>query len=104
LPDLQTRFVEPYAHTDLKVVALNPDNTEVENIGAVAEFAYDLDIHFPIGVETGDSAYDLFQANYDGANPYPTDVIIDRDGIIRFVAVEYDPVALEDALLEVLFE
>ncbi len=86
------------------MVALNPDNTEVENIGAVAEFAYDLDIHFPIGVETGDSAYDLFQANYDGANPYPTDVIIDRDGIIRFVAVEYDPVALEDALLEVLFE
>ena len=94
----------PYAGAGLKVVALNPDNDEVENIGGVAEYVYNMNLEFPVGVETGESAYDLLQANYDGANPYPTDVIIDKDGIIRYVAVEYDPDAMEAVIIELLAE
>lgn len=82
----------------IAVVALDPDPDD--DIAGVTEFVYNQGITFPVGVETS-SNYELFQANFDGANPYPTDVIIDKNGIIRFVAVEYDP-AIMKAVVEML--
>lgn len=97
LPDLQAEFAEKYGD-QIALVAL--DSEEDDDIAGVSEFVYNMGIKFPVGMETS-ANYDLFQANYDGANPFPTDVIIDKNGMIRYVAVEYDAVAMK-AMVDML--
>jgi hypothetical protein len=100
LPDLQATFADVYGE-DLVVVALDPDPDD--DIAGVSEFVYNQGVTYPVGLETT-SNYSLFQKNFDGANPYPTDVIIDKQGIIRFVAVEYDPAIMEAVVKDLLAE
>ena len=83
------------------VVALDP--YDPDTIGEVSEFVYNQGVTYPVGIETTDN-YTSFQENFDGANPYPTDVIIDKNGIIRYVAVEYDPAAMIDMVETLLAE
>ena len=64
-----------------------------DDIGGVQRFAENLGVSFPVGLEeTGN--YVAFAENYRGANPFPIDVIVDRDGTIAYIAREYDPEAM----------
>ena len=95
--------MDVYGDQGLRVVALDPDPDDFEDPAGVQAFAQHAGVTFPVGFETS-SNYELFQENYDGANPYPTDVIVDRNGIVRYVAVEYDPAAMAAVVEELLAE
>jgi hypothetical protein len=43
-----------------------------------------------------------FAEKFRGANPFPIDVILDRDGTIAYVAREYDPAAMQAVIERLL--
>lgn len=50
------------------------------------------------------SNYELFTDNFTGTNPYPVDIIVDKKGIIRYVAREYDPDRMTEVIEQLLAE
>lgn len=101
MPDFTVQFWDAYRDLGVEIIAIDPDDDDT--IDGVQAFADNMGLPFPIGLETS-TTYDQIQANYDGANPYPTDVIVDRDGIIRYIAVEYDPDSMKRVLDQLLAE
>ena len=64
-----------------------------DDVGGVQRFTERLGVSYPIGLEqTGN--YVGYARNYRGANPFPVDIIVDRDGTIAYIAREYDPGAM----------
>ena len=105
LPDIQEQFVDAYGSQGLTGIAIDPDSQDYEDIAAVAGFVANQGVEYPVAVQ--DPAYPTYstiEGVYDGANPYPVDILIDRLGIIRYVAREYDPVAMHAVIEELLAE
>ena len=87
------------------MVGINPGGrggirgaASTDDIAGVQRFTDNLGVTFPAGVEDTGS-YRRFAENFRGSNPFPIDVIVDRDGTIAYIAREYDPEAM-DAVLE----
>lgn len=57
-------------------------------------------VTFPILVDEDDT-YGLYTLE-EAASPYPIDLVVDADGVIVYVAREYDPEALRAAVEGVL--
>lgn len=53
---------------------------------------------------TKDEREDGINENFKGVNPFPVDVIVDKDGTIVYIAREYDPDAMDDILTRLLAE
>ena len=106
MPDIQEQFVEEYGPQGLEVVAIDPDADDYNNPGAVAAFVANQGVTFPVMVqETAITpTYSTIEGIYDGANPYPVDILIDKQGIIRYISREYDPVAIDDMIQLLLAE
>jgi hypothetical protein len=106
LPDLQNRFVEVYGSQGLEVVAIDPDADDYLSPESVADFVADQGVTFPVMVqETAVTpTYSTIEGVYDGANPYPVDILVDKAGIIRYVSREYDPVGIEEMVQTLLAE
>jgi len=85
------------------MLAIDPDSDDYTYASEVQNFVSTLGVTFPVGVEET-STYELFTASYKGVNPYPVDVIVDKQGIIRYVAREYDPVAMDAMIKQLLAE
>ena len=100
---MEQRFFQEYGSQGLVVIAIDPDDQDYTQIAEVASFASEVGVTFPIGVEET-SNYELFNSNYTGANPYPVDVIVDKKGIIRYVAREYDPDHMAEVVEKLLAE
>lgn len=103
MPDQEQRFWQKYGEQGLLVVAIDPDADDYSQIGEVEAFCKDLGITYPVGVEET-SNYELFTENFTGTNPYPVDIIVDRKGIIRYVAREYDPDRMTEVVEQLLAE
>jgi hypothetical protein len=108
LPDIEERFWRKYRDRGLVVVGLNPGGrggirgaASTDDIAGVQRFTEHLGVTFPVGLEESGS-YRRFAENFAGANPFPVDVIVDRDGTIAYIAREYDPAAMEDVLTRLL--
>ena len=79
------------------VVAANPGGRggirggpSTDDVGGVQRYIENLGVTYPVGLEqTG--TYRAFASNFRGSNPFPIDVIVDRDGTIAYIAREYDP-------------
>jgi peroxiredoxin len=106
MPDLQRQFAETYAAEGLQVVGIDADADDRANPDAVAAFVDNLGVTLPILVEDSDltPTYTTIEGIYDGGNPFPVDIVIDRQGIIRHVSREYDPPALHAIVQELLAE
>ena len=63
----------------------DPGAAATDDIAGVQRFTDKLGVTFPAGVEETGS-YLRFAENFRGANPFPIDVIVDRDGTIAYVA------------------
>ena len=74
-----------------------------DDMGGVQEFTGKLGVTYPVGLEET-SNYPAFAENFRGANPFPVDIIVDRTGTIRYIAREYDPVAMRAVVEELLAE
>jgi hypothetical protein len=108
LPDIEDRFWKKYKDRGLVVVAVNPGGRggirggpSTDDVGGVQRFTENLGVTYPVGLEqTGN--YVAFAENFRGANPFPIDVIVDRDGRIAYVAREYDPDAMSAVIEKLL--
>ncbi|MFV8749168.1 peroxiredoxin family protein [Nannocystaceae bacterium ST9] len=103
LPDMEQRFWQKYQVEGLVMVGIDPDDDDYTQISEVENFCETLGVSYPVGVEET-MTYELFGASFDGTNPYPVDVIVDKQGIIRYVAREYDPAAMEEVIERLLAE
>jgi peroxiredoxin len=104
LPDIDARFWKKYRDKGLVVVGVNPGGrggvrgaASTDDIAGLQHFVSKLGVTFPAGVEQTGS-YLRFAENFRGSNPFPVDVIVDRDGKIVYVAREYDPPSIEAVL------
>jgi hypothetical protein len=106
LPDIQQQFVDVYGPQGLQAIAIDPDSDDYLDPGAVAAFVANQGVNFQVAVqETAITpTYSTIEGIYDGANPYPVDILIDKQGIIRYVSREYDPVAIDDMIQTLLAE
>jgi hypothetical protein len=87
----------------LVVIGIDSDDDDYTQISEVENFCETLGVTYPTGVEET-MVYEQFRENFDGTNPFPVDVIVDKQGIIRYVAREYDPVGMEAMIQELLAE
>ena len=108
MPDIEERFWRRYRDRGLVVVGVNPGGrggirgaASTDDIAGVQRFTENLGVTFPVGLEQTGS-YRRFAENFAGANPFPVDVIVDRDGTIVYVAREYDAAAMESVIERLL--
>jgi len=85
------------------VVVLNAHD-DVAQIGEVEDFCRNLGITYPAGLEEGTDTYGALTQNFEGLNPFPLDILVDKTGTIRLVAREYDPDELTAKIEELLAE
>lgn len=84
------------------VVALDAHDT-TEQIGQVQQFIDNLGVTYDVGIETSGTYTSLVQ-NFAGLNPFPVDVLIGKDGRIRYITREYDPYAMTEIIEQLLAE
>ncbi|HEU5056201.1 MAG TPA: hypothetical protein VFU21_06740 [Kofleriaceae bacterium] len=92
-------------------VALNPGglggiqgNESTDDMAGVQAYVENLDVSLlPIGMEET-AHYSEWATNFPGANPFPIDIIVDKQGIVRYVAREYDAPTMHTIVQELLAE
>jgi len=99
--DSEARIWQRYKEQDVVLVAANKH--DIGQMEGVAAYVEPLNITYPAGLESEETpTYDAITANYKGANPFPVDVVVGRDGIVTYIAREYDPDGLDQAIAEAL--
>jgi hypothetical protein len=96
---MENRLVRKYGN-QIEVIAIDANGDALDG---VQRFVSNLHVTFPVGLEDpATKTYAALTQNFKGANPFPVDVVIGKDGNITYVAREYDPdgiaVAVEAAL------
>jgi peroxiredoxin len=102
LPDVEARFWQTYRDRGLVVVSLNAHDG-MDRIGEVDQYVDNLRLTFALGLEQS-TTYRRLTQNFAGANPFPVDVIVGKDGRIAYIAREYDPDAMTDVIERLLAE
>jgi len=74
----------------------------LSSIGQVQQYSVNAHATYPIGLEVDTDTYGALNANFQGPNPFPVDVIVDRNGIIQYVAREYDPDRMQTVIESLL--
>ncbi|HMV67440.1 MAG TPA: hypothetical protein PKA64_11365 [Myxococcota bacterium] len=82
-------FAIPYASQGLSVVALDAYDSDALDVPGLEDYISYLDVSYKLGIETT-STYEALSAIYEGSNPYPLDIVVGRDGTIRYIGREYD--------------
>lgn len=97
MPDIEERFWQRYGDRGLVVVGVNPGGRggirgapSTDDIGGVQRFSEKLGVTYPVGLEET-ANYQAFVEHFKGPNPFPVDVIVDRNGTMTYVSREYDP-------------
>lgn len=103
MPDLETSFWNEYQDDGLYVIAIDSDSGDVADIAGLTAYVDYLDPTFPVATEAdGEGTYELVTAVFQGSNPFPTNLIIDKNGIIQYISREYDPATMEAIVLDLL--
>ena len=100
-----------YLDDGLVAVAVNPGglggvqgNESTDDMAGVQAYVENLDVNLlPIGLEET-AHYTEWATNFPGANPFPIDIIVDKQGIVRYVAREYDAPTMHTIVQELLAE
>ena len=87
---MEERIWKQYQDQGVVVAAIDANGDAAEG---VQEFVKNMRITYPIGLEdTSTKTYEAFTGtNFKGANPFPVDIVVGKDGKIVYVAREYDP-------------
>ena len=102
---MQSSFFDVYGSQGLQVVALDPDTDDIAQYGNVVDYVNYLGpLSYPVGVEDGSTNYAGIAAAYQGSNPFPVDILVGKDGTIRYIAREYDPQAIGELIPALLAE
>jgi hypothetical protein len=101
---MDVTFNQPFAAQGLDVVALDADAEDIANFPVVVDYAQWLGPpNYPVGIETSLN-YATFASSFEGSNPFPIDVLVGKDGTIRYIAREYDPTELLNMIPDLLAE
>lgn len=93
---------QKYKDQGVEVVAIDANGDAADG---VQEFVKNLGTSYPIGLEDETTkTYEALVENFKGANPFPVDVVVGKDGKIRYIAREYDPEGLTAAVEAALAE
>lgn len=90
MPDVETNIWQPLKDQGLKVIAVDSYSGDIPYPTSVADYFDYLGPTYPGGIEVGTTVYTTLSAQFEGSNPFPVDVIIDKDGTIKYIAREYD--------------
>lgn len=99
---MESSFHLKYLADGLKVAAIDPDDEDALDIGELIEYVDYLDVTYPVGTETTD-VYSEIEGIHDGGNPFPVDIIVDQYGIIQYIGREYDALAMQGVVDELLY-
>jgi hypothetical protein len=102
LPDVEANLWQAYKDQGLKVVALDNNGPDILEPAGLADYVAYLGPTYPVGLEIDTTTYSTLEGIYDGSNPYPVDIVIDKNGIIQFLTREYDFDTLEAAIVPLL--
>lgn len=95
MPDIENRFAKKYGDK-IAVVAVDANGDAMDG---VRRFVANLHPTFLLGLEDPTTkTYAALNQHYKGANPFPVDVVVDKDGKIVYVAREYDPDGIRAAI------
>ena len=108
---MDQQFVQQYKDKGLVSVALNPGGLgairggmSTDDMAGVQAYVENLNLKvLPVGIEMT-SNYVQWTANFTGANPFPVDIIVDKKGIVRYVAREYDAPTMHAMVQKLLAE
>ena len=92
-----------YRDQGVVVVGLNPSGlrTSADSENLLTQFKEQAGVTFPLGWPTDDSFNTFRLASGPSISPFPLDVIIDRQGKVRYVNSEYEA-AEQKAVIEQL--
>ena len=102
MPDIETQLYQKYKDQGLKVIALDASVNDIPYPAQVAEYIDYLGPTYPAGIESLTFTYTAFASYYEGSNPFPIDIIIDRQGNIQYIAREYDMATMEAIIVDLL--
>lgn len=102
MPDVEANLWQVYKDQGLKVVALDNSAGDIPYPAELADYVSYLGPTYPVGLEIDTTTYSTLEGIYDGSNPYPVDIVIDKNGIIQFLTREYDFDTLEAAIIPLL--
>jgi peroxiredoxin len=93
--DFESRFKKKYGD-NVEIVLLNANGDPIDG---VQKYVKNLHITYVLGLEDPTTqTYAKVTENYKGANPFPVDIVVGKDGLIRYIAREYDPNMIEAAV------
>jgi len=102
---MQASFFDKYGPQGLQVVALDPDTDDIAQYTNVVDYVNYLGPPtFPVGIESVSSNYAAIAAAYQGSNPFPVDILVGKDGTVRYIAREYDPQSMDELIPDLLAE
>lgn len=101
--DLEPSFHQAFRDDGLVVIGVNPGGLFGGDTPAILEqFRQQTGATFPIGWDIN-ATYSLFRAGGGtGVSPFPLDVVVDREGIVRYVSREYEPAELTQVIQSAL--
>lgn len=102
MPDIETSLWQKYKDQGLKVIALDASSNDIPYPTQVADYVDYLGPTYPAGIESQTFTYAEFAAYYEGSNPFPIDIIIDKNGNIAYISREYDMATMEAIIVDLL--
>ena len=101
-PELQSRFHEPYAADGLVVWGLHAMEVNGVTDAAIEAFGQEHGVAFPLMRDSAGTYFGYLHGDWH--SPFPLDVVIDRQGTVRYVDTRFVPDALEQVIQELLAE
>ena len=93
-PELEENIHQRY--DDVTVIGVNTGGLGGgDDTARIQNFIEQAGVTFPIVMDEGQT--ETLAAGL-GISPFPVDLVIDRQGIIRYLSTEYDPNALDAAI------
>lgn len=108
---MDQQFSQKYDNKDFVGVAINPGGIGAiqgkpgtDDMAGVQAYIENLNLQvLPAGLEVT-SNYAPWVKDHPGANPFPVDIIVDKKGIVRYVAREYDAPTMHAIIEELIAE
>lgn len=82
------------------MIAIDPNG---DPMGGLQQYLTHIPQTYPIGLEDPSTkTYGALTAVYKGLNPYPVDIVLDRNGTVVYVGREYDPQTIKQTIDKLL--
>ena len=93
VPDIEQAIADHYDENEVVVLLANAGNDE----GTIAQFLRDAHTDLPSLMDRQESTYRSY-ARAESYAPFPIQVVIDQQGIIRYLAFQYDAAAVRTVI------